>query len=117
MLLLEIVAKALLAIVPAVISALTINELVNNPAALLCTTPAAENASMVTPDELIFIRSTPLVSNDNVFAVADDIPVLVPPVNWNDGAAAVPAGTVSVPVSVPPVSGRSNDAPPVRLAV
>src|SRR6266404_1116358 len=74
---LEIVAKLALVIVAGVISAFTINELVNNPAALLCTTPAVEKASIVTPDELIFIRSTPPVSNDNVFAVAADIPVLV----------------------------------------
>ena len=66
---------------------------------------------------LIDILSTPLVSNDNVFAVAADKPVFVLPVNCNDGAAAVPAGNVNVPVNVPPVRGRSNDACPVRLAV
>src|SRR5579872_7004473 len=88
-------------------SALTINELVNNPDELLCTTPAVVNPSSVSPDELTFICSTPLTSNDNTFAVAAESPVLVLPVNCNDGTAAVPAGNVNVPVKVPPVSARS----------
>src|SRR5260221_154002 len=62
-------------------SALTINDVDNNPAALLCTTPNVLKLLIVTPVELMFIRSAPLVSNDNVFAVAADIPVLVLPVN------------------------------------
>jgi len=60
---------------------------------------------MVTPDELIFSCSAPLISNDNTFAVAADKPVLVLPVNCNDGIAAVPAGKVNVPIKVPPVNG------------
>ena len=98
-------------------SAFTINELVNNPAALLCTTPAVVNPSIVTPDELRFICSAPLTSNDSTFAVAAEIPVLVLPVNCNDGAAAVAAGNVNVPVNVPPVNGRSCDACPVTFPV
>jgi hypothetical protein len=99
------------------ISALTTNELVNNPAALLCTTPAVVNPSTVIPDALTFICSVPLTSNESTFAVAAEIPVLVLPVNCNDGAAAVPAGSVNVPVNVPPVNGRSCEAWPVTLPV
>src|SRR5580658_1357011 len=84
------------------ISALTINELDNNPAALLCTTPVVVNPSIVSPDELTFICSVPLISKDNTFAVAAERPVLVLPVNCNDGTAAVPAGNVKDPVIVSP---------------
>ena len=78
----EIVAS-LLSVIPADAdtSAFTIRELDNNPAELLCTTPAVLNASIVKPDELRFICSDPLISNDKVFAVAADKPVLVLPVN------------------------------------
>jgi|SRR5579872_2884447 len=98
-------------------SALTINELVNNPDELLCTTPAVVNPSSVSPDELTFICSTPLTSNDNTFAVAAESPVLVLPVNCNDGTAAVPAGNVNAPVIVSPDLSTFNDAAPVKLAV
>src|SRR5579863_9079698 len=115
---LDIFANLSLVIVAAVISASTINELDNNPAALLCTTPAVLNPSIVIlPDPSIFNLSLPFVSKDNVFAVAAERPVFVLPVNCNDGAAAEPAGSVNVPVNVPPVRGKSNDACPIKLAV
>jgi len=98
-------------------SAFTINELDNSPAELLCTTPAVVNASMVTPDALMFICSAPLISNDNTFAVAADKPVLVLPVNLSDGAAAVPAGNCNAPVIVSPALSTFNDAAPVTLPV
>jgi hypothetical protein len=107
---LEMFANLSLVIVAAVMSASTINELVNNPAALLCTTPAVVNPSSVRPDALRFICSTPLTSKESTFAVAAERPVLVLPVNCNDGVAAVPAGNVNVPVNVPPVKARSCDA-------
>jgi len=100
---LDTVAKAEFAIVPGVISALTINELDKLPDVLLCTTPAMPNASMLTtPVGEIFIRSEPLVSNERVFAVAAESPVLVLPLNCNDGDAAEPAGNTKLPVNVPP---------------
>src|SRR5579872_6954265 len=70
---------------------------------------------MVPPEE-IFNCSTPAVLKDNdpVFA---DKPVVVLPVNTNDGNAVVPAGSCNVPVKVPPVNGRSNDACPVTLPI
>jgi len=114
---LEIFANLSLVIVAAVISASTINELVNNPAALLCTTPAVVNPSIVRPDELRFICSAPLISNDNTFAVAAEIPEVVLPVNLRDGAAAVPAGNCNAPVMVSPALSTFNDAAPVTFPV
>jgi hypothetical protein len=78
---LDMVANFALLIVAFVISASTINELESNPDALLCTTPDTLNPSIVTPEELIFICSVPLTSNERTFAVAADNPVLVLPVN------------------------------------
>jgi len=98
-------------------SALTTRELDNNPVTSLCTTPAVVNPSIVTPDAPIFICSTPLISNDNVFAVAADKPVLVLPVNLSDGAAAVPAGNINVPVIVSPAFSTLLEALPVKFAV
>jgi hypothetical protein len=79
--------------------------------------PAVVNPSMVTPVELIFICSTPLISNDNVFAVATERPVLVLPVNLSDGDAALPAGRINVPVIVSPALRTFKDALPVTLPV
>jgi len=61
--------------------------------------------------------STPLVSKDKVLAVAAEKPVLVLPVNLIDGAAALPAGTINVPVIVSPALSTFNDALPIKLAV
>src|SRR6266852_5015574 len=80
-------------------------------------TPAIVKASIVTPDELRFICSVPFISNDNVFAVAAEKPVLVLPVNLIDGLAAEPAGIINVPVIVSPALSTFNDAAPVKLAV
>src|SRR2546425_43895 len=64
------------------ISAFTIKEVNKVPLALVCTTPALFNPLIVTfPDPSIFILSLPFVSNERVFAVAADIPVLVLPEN------------------------------------
>ena len=45
------------------------------------------------------------------------MPVLVLPLNNNDGALADPAGSVSDPVKVPPAKGRSREALPVTLPI
>src|ERR1044071_8708149 len=63
------------------------------------------------------MRSTPFVSNDRVFAVAAEKPVLVLPVNLIDGAAALPAGIINVPVIVSPALSTFNEALPVTLPV
>ena len=100
----EIVAN-LVSTIPAAgaISASTINELDKFPDASLCTTPAVTNAGiLIVPPEVIFNLSSAFVLNDNVFAVAADNPVVVLPVNTNDGAAVVPAGSCNVPVMVSP---------------
>jgi hypothetical protein len=110
----------LLSVIPALaeISLFTINELVNNPVELLCTTPAVVNPSRVKPDELKFICSVPAISKERTSAIVAVIPVpVLLPVNSSDGAATVPAGNTKVPVRVPPVRGKSNDACPVTLPV
>ena len=58
-LLLEMVANLALLIVASVISALTINDVDNNPAALLCTTPAVLNGSTIS--KLVTILSPTLI--------------------------------------------------------
>jgi hypothetical protein len=55
------------------------------------------------PDPSMVKRETPFVSNDNVFATEADIPVVVDPVNFNEGLAEDPAGNCSAPVIVDPV--------------
>lgn len=83
-------------------SASIIKELDRSPDASLCTTPTVVNESIATvPPADIFILSKPLVLNDKVPALADN-PVVVLPVNTNDGAAVVPAGNCKVPVIVSP---------------
>src|SRR5205814_5526687 len=84
------------------ISAFTINKLDKFPEESLCTTPALVNPSIETvPPEDIFIRSNALVLKDKSPALADS-PVVVLPVNVNDGNADEPAGNCSVPVIVSP---------------
>src|SRR5438477_7097712 len=98
---LEIVANLALLIVALVISALTINELDKFPEESLCTTPAVVNASIeITPLEDIAIRSTALVLIDKLSAIGADNPVVVLPVNTNDGDAVVPAGNSNEPVII-----------------
>src|SRR5438477_5346841 len=82
-------------------SAFTINDVDKFPDASVCTTPALFNPLIdTTPVADIFIRSVAAVLNDKVFAVAADNPVVVLPVNTNDGAAVVPAGSCNAPVMV-----------------
>src|SRR5579863_1032770 len=78
---LDIAAKLAFVIVAGVMSAFTMSDVDKSPAALLCTTPTVLNPSIVTPEGLIFICSTPLTSKESVLAVAADSPVLVLPVN------------------------------------
>src|SRR5579862_1215172 len=86
------------------------------PDASFLTIPAVVKPSIVmVPVGPIFIASAPFVSNERVFAVPAEIPVLVLPVNWSDGDAAEPAGSCKVPVMVPPLIG-TND-PPVTPTV
>ena len=98
------------------ISALTINELDRFPDASLCTTPAVVNASTdIAPADEIFKRSVPLVLSDKSPEFANN-PDVVLPVNTNDGAAAVPAGSCNAPVIVSPAFSTLFDAEPVKLA-
>src|SRR4030095_11624656 len=79
-------------------------------------TPALFNPLIVTlPEPSICILSTALVSNERVFAVAAEKPVLVLPLNLIDGKAAVPAGIVSAPVIVSPDLSTLSDAAPVTV--
>ena len=114
---LEILASLSLVIVVLVISLSTINDDDKLPEALLCTTPAEVNPSIITvPVELIAMRSTPTVSKESLSATEAKIPVpVLLPVNSIDGADGEPAGSVSIPVRVPPAKGRSRDALPVTL--
>ncbi len=99
------------------ISALTINELDKLPEASLCTTPAVPNVLIDTvPPADIFIRSNPVVLNDKLPAFVDK-PVVVLPVNANDGNAVVPAGNCNAPVIVSPDLRTFNEAAPVKLAL
>src|SRR5205085_1302160 len=99
-------------------SAFTINDVDKFPDASVCTTPALFNPLIdTTPVADIFIRSVAAVLNDKVFAVAADNPVVVLPVNTNDGAAVVPAGSCNAPVMVSPAFNTLFEALPVKLAV
>src|SRR5256885_15268485 len=62
------------------------------------------------------MRSEPLVLNDKSPALADK-PVVVLPVNTNDGNAVVPAGNCSVPVIVSPAFNTLFVALPFNVAV
>lgn len=50
----------------------------------------------------MLIRSTPLVSNESLFDVSAEKPVLVLPANCSEGFAAEPAMTVKVPIMLSP---------------
>jgi len=45
------------------------------------------------------------------------MPVLVLPVNCKIGVDGLPAGTVKIPVKIPPLSGKLPDAVPANVAV
>ena len=64
----------------------------------------------------IFIRSVAAVLNDKTSDAAEK-PVVVLPVNFNEGNAFVPAGICNAPVIVSPASNTLSDAAPVKLAV
>src|SRR5579863_3545275 len=87
---LESVIAALL-----LISLLTISELDKFPEESLWTIPATANASIeIVPPEDIFNCSAPLVLKDKLPVLAER-PLVVLPVNTNDGNAVVPAGNCS----------------------
>ncbi len=100
-------------------SAFTINDVLKAPAALLCTTPAVLNPLIVTvPVADIFMRSAPLVSNDNWLAVAHDNPVpVLTPVKLIDGAAAVPAEAVKFAEIVPALKFPEPSRATIAFAV
>src|SRR5579863_7563997 len=109
---LESVIAALL-----LISLLTISELDKFPEESLWTIPATANASIeIVPPEDIFNCSAPLVLKDKLPVLAER-PLVVLPVNTNDGNAVVPAGNCSAPVIVSPALSTLFDALPVRLAM
>ena len=114
----EIVAS-LVSTIPAAgsTSAFTIKELDKFPNASLCTIPALVNASIeIVPPEDIFNRSNPLVLNERLPVLADK-PVVVLPVNINEGKAVVPAGNCKAPVIISPDLSTLLEALPVRFAV
>lgn len=79
--------------------------------------PGETNASIeIVPPEDIFMRSSALVLNDKSPALVES-PVVVLPVNTNDGAAVVPAGNCNVPVIVSPALSTLSDAAPRRFAI
>ncbi len=87
------------------ISALTINDDDKLPNASLCTTPAPVNPAIdtVPPDDIAMLGD-PAVLKVKLFADAER-PVVGLPEKFNEGFAADPAGTVRLPVMVPPEIG------------
>lgn len=99
------------------ISAFTISELVKKPVLLLWIIPGTPICANDMPPPLMFTTVLPDASTLMTSAVGMQNPVPKPPSKANDGVFEVPAGTVRLPVRVPPVNARSSEACPVRLAV
>lgn len=95
----------------------TMSDELTSPELLLCKTPAVENVGNVNPVAEKAARVTPLTITSTTFVPPILNPVFVPPLNSSEGAVVVPAGTVRLPLSVPPVRGKFKEAKPVKLAV
>jgi hypothetical protein len=119
---LEIAANFALVIVAFVISALTINELDNNPDALLCTTPAALNGVMVA---LLLITSSVMLINPaaklpvpsrltTAFGVSRFVALFASTVAAATFAAVCPPTKLTTVAFCVPVTSPLNE--PVKLA-